>query len=210
MNEAEMKAAVDRAEGARIAHEWMRKNIRRFEPCQANSQLIGEWLKRNNLPLSEEHLDKAAEAIGHQLARAVGEPVTPPLAEPAAPTLDDVAPWPSGLAKLETPSDIKRISGERLQDLRRGPHGEALKRRLQAVQDGYRNQLAAPVVSQAVSPVADGLPPAPPGLDWSMYTTVADVEEMPRPDFRLLYHSKKYGEAFRQRILAIYATERGR
>jgi len=64
MNEAEMQQAVNRAEGARIVYEWMRRNMRRFEPCEANSKLIGEWLKQNSLPLSEENLDRAAEAIG--------------------------------------------------------------------------------------------------------------------------------------------------
>ena len=206
MNEQQMNAIVARAEGARIAHEWMRENIRRFEPCTANSNLIGEWLKRNNLPMSKENLDKAADAIGHQLARAVGEPVA---SVSATPTINDVAPIPAYFPRLEVPSDIHRISPERLKELRQGPHGEALKRRITALQQGYRNPVATPAVSQEVVSVDDGLPPAPPGLDWSMYTTVADIEEMPRPNFRLLYHSRKYGEAFRARIEAIYAAERG-
>jgi hypothetical protein len=202
MNEAEMQLVVARAEGARIAHEWARRNIRRFEPCEANSKLIGEWLKQNNLLLSEENLDRAAEAIGDRLARA---PVSVASTEP---TPNDVAPVPAYFPRLEVPGDIHRISPERLKQLRQGPHGENLKRRITALQHGFRNPVATPAVSQAVS-VDDGLPPTPPGLDWSMYATVADIEEMPRPNFRLLYHSKKYGEAFRARIEAIYANERG-
>jgi hypothetical protein len=207
MNEQEMQNVVARAEGARIAHEWARKNIRRFEPCQANSQLIGEWLQKNNLLLSEENLDKAADAIGDRLARATGEPVAPP----AGPTLDSVAPWPMRSVRLETPSDIKRISGERLQDLRRrGPHGEALKRRLQAIQDGYRNLVATPAVSQEVVSVDDGLPPVPAGIDPNTWpSTVGDIEAMDRTSFRLAYHSKRWGDSFRKRIEAIYAAERG-
>jgi hypothetical protein len=205
MNEAEMQLVVARAEGARIAHEWARKNIRRFEPCEANSKLIGEWLQQNHLPLSEENLDKAAEAIGDRLARAAGEPV----ALPPGPTLDSVAPWPSGLARLEVPSDINKIHHEKLKELRRGPHGEALKHRINALQAGLRNPVAAPAVSQAVS-VDDGLPPVPAGIDPNTWpSSVDDIEAMSRESFRLLYHSKKHGEAFRKRIEAIYAEERG-
>ncbi len=206
MNEAEMQKAVDRAEGARIAHEWMRRNIRRFEPCTANSKLISEWLQKNNLPLSEENLDKAADAIGDNLARAVGEPVASVSATPA---LNSVAPVPAYFPQLEVPSDIHRISSERLKELRRGPHGEALKRRIDALQQGYRNPVAAPVVSQAVS-VDDGFPPVPAGIDPNTWpSSVDDIKAMSRESFRLLYHSKKHGEAFRKRIEAIYANERG-
>jgi len=206
MNEAEMQQAVNRAEGARIVYEWMRRNMRRFEPCEANSKLIGEWLKQNSLPLSEENLDRAAEAIGDRLARA---PVSVASTEP---TLNDVAPIPSYFPKLEVPGDIHRISSERLKELRQGPHGEALKRRINALQQGYRNPVAAPesqAVSRAVS-IDDGLPPVPAGIDPSTWpSTVADIEAMPREPFRLLYHSRKHGEAFRKRIEAVYAVERG-
>ncbi len=205
MNEAEMQLVVARAEGARIAHEWARKNIRRFEPCEANSKLIGEWLEKNNLPLSEENLDKAADAIGDRLARATGGPVAPPPGQ----MLNDVAPIPTYFPRLEVPADIHRISGERLKELRRGPHGEALKRRIDALQQGYRNPVAAPVVSLAVS-VDDGLPPVPAGIDPNTWpSSVDDIEAMSRESFRLLYHSKKHGESFRKRIEAIYANERG-
>jgi len=174
--------------------------MRRFEPCTANSELIGEWLNKNHLPLSEENLDRAAEAIGDRLARA---PVSVASTEP---TLDSVAPWPVRSVKLEVSSDIQRISGERLKELRQGPHGEALKRRITALQKGFRNLAAATPESQAVSVVSndDGLPPIPVGLTgWP--STVSDIESMPRESFRLLYHSKKHGEAFRKRIEAIYA-----
>jgi hypothetical protein len=206
MNEAEMQLVVARAEGARIAHEWARKNIRRFEPCAANSKLIGEWLRKNNLSLSEENLDKAADAIGHQLARATGEPVAPP----PGPTLDSVAPWPSGLARLEVPSDINKIHHEKLKELRRGPHGDALKRRIDALQQGFRNPVATPAVLQTAISADDGLPPVPAGIDANTWpSSVDDIETMSRESFRLLYHSKKHGEAFRKRIEAIYAAERG-
>jgi hypothetical protein len=208
MNEAEMQLVVARAEGARIAHEWARKNIRRFEPCEANSKLIGEWLRKNNLPLSEENLDKAADAIGHRLARATGEPAA--TSEPATPTLNSVAPVPAYFPRLEVPADIHRISGERLKELRRGPYGEALKRRIDAIQQGYRNP-TAPVVAQTAFTIADdGLPPVPAGIDPNTWpSSVDDIDAMPRESFRLLYHSKKHGEAFRKRIEGIYAAERG-
>ena len=203
MNEAEMQLVVARAEGARIAHEWARKNIRRFEPCEANSKLIGEWLKQNNLPLSEENLDRAAEAIGDRLARA---PVSVASTEPA---LNDVAPVPAYFPRLEVPGDIHRISPERLKQLRQGPHGENLKRQITALQQGFRNPVATTLVSQAVT-IDDGLPPVPAGIDPKTWpSSVDDIETMSRESFRLLYHSKKHGEAFRKRIEAIYAAERG-
>jgi len=204
MTEAE-KAAIDRAEGARIAYEWMRKNIRRFEPCEANSNLVGEWLKKNNLPLTEENLDRAAEAIGDRLAQALVAP-----SEPTTPTLNGVAPIPSYFPRLEVPSDIHRISPERLRELRRGPHGESLKRRIDALQQGYRNPVVTTAVSQAAVSVDDGLPPVPAGIDPNTWpSTIDDIEAMSRESFRLLYHSKKHGEAFRKRLEAIYAAERG-
>lgn len=202
-----LQQEIARAEGARIVYEWMRKNIRLYEPCEANAQLIGEWLKKNNFPLSEENLDKAAEAIGDRLARAIGEPV----AVSAGPTLNSVAPVPAFFPKLEIPSDIHGISPERLKELRRGPHGEALKRRIDALQQGFRNPEAAsapPRLRELLRP-DDGLPPIPVGADASLWpTSIADVEGMSREQFRLLFHSKKFGEAFRKRIEAIYA-ERG-
>jgi hypothetical protein len=199
----ERKAAQESA----VAFRWMRLNPA-YHPCDANAGLMGAWLKENNLEFNENNLTRAATALEGKLvcAGAIGEPVAPP----PGPTLDSVAPWPMRSVRLETPSDIKRISGELLQDLRRGPHGEALKRRLQAIQDGYRNPVAAPAVSQEVVSVDDGLPPVPAGIDPNTWpSSVADIEAMPRESFRLLYHSRKHGEAFRKRIEAIYANERG-
>jgi len=209
MNEVEMQQATARAEGSRIAYEWMRKNIRRFEPCEANSKLIGEWLEKNNLSLSDQNLDRAAEAIGDQLARAASVPATP--APPAEPTLNSVAPVPAYFPRLEIPSDIARIHHEKLKGLRQGPHGEGLKRRINALQQGYRNAPVAAAPQAVSTPVEDGLPPIPVGADASLWpSTVDQITQMSRDQFRLLFHSKRFGEAFRKRIEAIYARERGR
>jgi hypothetical protein len=111
MNEVEMQQAVARAEGSRIAYEWMKKHIRDYEPCDSNSRLVGEWLEKNNLPLSEENLDRAAAAIGDRLARASATPATPvatPVASAEPP--DDLPPLPPSWFQIKTTADVNSMS----------------------------------------------------------------------------------------------------
>jgi hypothetical protein len=206
MNEVEMKAAVARAEGSRIAYEWMKRNLNRYAACEANSKLIEEWLVANNLPLSGENLDKAAEAIGDRLAHApITAPPTP--APPSEPTLDDVAPVPHWFPPMNSKADLAAIGNEKMKQLMYGPAKEAFKRRLDAIQNGVKPAPRPTAVPQAVAQAVthdDGLPPAPAGLDWSMFQSVQQINDMSRESFRVLYHSKAYGEAFRRRVDAIY------
>src|ERR1700719_4842709 len=125
----ERKAAQESA----VAFRWMRLNPT-FHPCDANAGLMGAWLKENNLEFTEDNLTRAATALEGRLVRAGTTPVAaPPL--PEKPTLNDIAgDPPSYFPRLEVPSDIARIHHERLKKLRQGPHGGALKRRIDAIQ----------------------------------------------------------------------------
>lgn len=201
---------IDEAREEAVAHRWMHKRMHDYHPCEANGRMIDEYLKSHNLSFTEEDLDRALVALGNRLAKP-SVAVAPPTvaAPPAEPTLDSVAPIPTWFPPMSSRADIARIHHEKYKRLLYGPHSEAFKRRLDAIQQGYQNAPTTPVApaTQTAPVVDDGLPPAPTGLTWA--STVREVNAMSREEFRALYHSKVYGDQFRKRVDAIYARERG-
>lgn len=69
--------AIAKAEGQRIAYSFMKKHTHDFNPCQANSDIIGKYLEENNLEFTEDNLEIALLAKEKELA---------PVIEPARPT----------------------------------------------------------------------------------------------------------------------------
>ncbi len=97
--EREAKIAEDAAKAhARIvADTWMEDHKEDFAPIMANSNIIGEWLQKQNPPLAftYENLERAYEACKNQIVkperRAISEPVpVTPVANP--PAVATVAP----------------------------------------------------------------------------------------------------------------------
>jgi hypothetical protein len=95
------QAAVER--GKVIGRIWMADHADDFYACDANSNLIGGWLKENNLVLSYENLDKAFEATRQRLAPVVSNP-QPAIETPAAPAPNVPAPAP--VAPVAVPPSI--------------------------------------------------------------------------------------------------------
>lgn len=195
-----------------VAHRFLRKHLKDIEPCIATSELLGEYLASHNMAFTEENLEIAADALGDSLARPSHQPAFQAPPPPAAPTLDDVAPIPSYFPPMNNNADIGQIPGELYKKLFFGPQAEKFKARIAAIQEGVpaatsTTQTAPVGTTRPVAAPDAGLPPAPAGLVWA--STVAELNAMPREEFRHLYHSQRYGEQFRKRIEAIYARERG-
>jgi len=100
--EREAKIAEDaaRAHARIIADTWMEDHKEDFAPIVANSNIVGDWLKSNNLPFTYDNLDKALIACKNQIVKperqAVSEPVpvTPVVNPPAVATVAPAAPAP--------------------------------------------------------------------------------------------------------------------
>lgn len=59
------KAAIEH--GRIIGQTWMEDHKHDFLPCDASTSILGKYLKDNNLVLSYDNLQKAFEAVKHQL-----------------------------------------------------------------------------------------------------------------------------------------------
>lgn len=188
---------------AGVIYAWLRHHIKDVDPCDANSGLLADWMIQHNLPFTHANLDIALVALGDKLAKPVVERTYFEQPVPAD-TLDTVAPIPSYMEPLNSQSDIRRISAENYKKFFFGPQAEKFKARIQSIQQGV--QPATSNTPQSTD--ASGLPPAPSGLTWA--STIDELNQMDRTDFRNLYHSQRYGAQFRARIEAIYARERGK
>ena len=195
---------------AGVIYAWLRHHIKDIDPCDANSGLLADWMVQHNLPFTHANLDIALVALGDKLAKPAAEQTYAPTPPPAAPTLVSVAPIPAYFPPMNSQSDIRKISSETYKKFFFGPQAEAFKARIAAIQQGVQpavQNATAPTAHQALD-AGSGLPPAPNGLVWA--STVAELNEMPREEFRNLFHSQRYGAMFRARIEAIYARERGK
>lgn len=98
--EAQIAEEAARAHGRIIADTWMTDHEEEFAPIIANSNILGDWLKANSLPLTYDNLEKAFAACKHQIQkperRAVSEPVpaAPVANPPASATVAPVASAP--------------------------------------------------------------------------------------------------------------------
>ncbi len=80
--EAEIARATARAQGKVIVDAWIADHKEDFQPCEANSNIIGAWLAANQLELSYENLELAFVANETRLAKPV--PQAPVVEAPAA------------------------------------------------------------------------------------------------------------------------------
>lgn len=65
--DARIAQEANMAHGRIIANTWMVDHKDDFVPCDASTNIIGEYLKANNLILSYDNLEKAFQAVKHQL-----------------------------------------------------------------------------------------------------------------------------------------------
>lgn len=65
--ETEIAKDAAKVQGKIIADTWMSDHKHDFQPCDASSKIIGDWLARNGREFSYENLELAFEATKHQL-----------------------------------------------------------------------------------------------------------------------------------------------
>ncbi len=110
--DAEIARATARAQGKVIAEAWMVDHKEDFQPCEANTNIIGAWLAANQLELSYENLELAFVANETRLAKPVLQaPVVevpaaaaanPPAAAPVAPAAQASSITPPAAVAAET------------------------------------------------------------------------------------------------------------
>jgi hypothetical protein len=94
-HEAEVKAR-----GKQIGYEFMQRHVKDFNPCKANSDLIGKYLEENQLEFTLDNLEIAFIALEHELA-----PVSVPASRVEVPPVDNPpVPVPQALPAVQHPS----------------------------------------------------------------------------------------------------------
>lgn len=91
--ERERKAqeAIEEAHGRSISYQFMRNHLNDFNPCQANSDILTEYIQNNNLEWTVDNLEIAFAATESQLA-----PPTRPAIPASVPAVDNPpAPAPA-------------------------------------------------------------------------------------------------------------------
>jgi hypothetical protein len=89
--------------GKIIGDIWMADHKEDFLPCKANSNIIGDWLKANNLELSYDNLEAAFMAEQKRLAKPEYRAAVEVFATPA-PNAPEVAPVAPVAPVVATPS----------------------------------------------------------------------------------------------------------
>jgi hypothetical protein len=94
------REAEAKAKGKQIGYEFMQRHVHDFNPCKANSELIGKFLEENNLEFTLDNLELAFVAKEHELA-----PVSVPASRVAVPPVDNPpATVPEALPAVQHPS----------------------------------------------------------------------------------------------------------
>jgi len=79
------REAEAKAKGKQIGFEFMQRHVKDFNPCKANSDLIGKYLEENQLEFTLDNLEIAFIALEHELAPVVvpaSRVEVPPVANP--------------------------------------------------------------------------------------------------------------------------------
>ena len=89
-----------KAQGQAIGYEFMKRHVHDFNPCKANSDLIGQWLEENNLEFTLDNLELALIAKENELA-----PVSVPARRvEVPPVVNPPATVPQALPAVQHPS----------------------------------------------------------------------------------------------------------
>jgi hypothetical protein len=90
--DAQIAQQTEFESGKIIGDIWMADHKEDFLPCQANSKIIGDWLKANNLRLSYDNLEAAFMAEQKRLAKPVHQAIVEEVSATPAPNAPVVAP----------------------------------------------------------------------------------------------------------------------
>jgi hypothetical protein len=90
--EAQIATETARQHGKAIADAWMTDHKEDFQPCEANSKIIGNWLQANTLGLTYENLELAFAATETQLAKPMYQAPVEEVSAPVASNAHAVAP----------------------------------------------------------------------------------------------------------------------
>jgi hypothetical protein len=94
------REATAKARGAQIGYEFRQRHISDFNPCKANSDLIGKYLEENQLEFTLDNLEIAYIALEHELA-----PVSVPASRvEVPPVVNPPATVPQALPAVQHPS----------------------------------------------------------------------------------------------------------
>ena len=77
------REAEEYARGQAVSYEFMKNHLHDFNPCQANSDILTEHMKENDLSWTVDNLEIAFAATESRLARPVSV-IVPPAANPPA------------------------------------------------------------------------------------------------------------------------------
>jgi hypothetical protein len=126
--------ATQAAKAERESYLFMKRHIHDFVPCEANSNILTQFIVANKLEWDQDSLDIAYEAEKSKLVKQ--DPAYRPQLEPQPTTQakDDLPPAPPGVTWPETKSQIQQMSQT---DYRREFHslktGAAFRARINAV-----------------------------------------------------------------------------
>jgi hypothetical protein len=94
------REAEAKAKGKQIGFEFMQRHVKDFNPCKANSDLIGKYLEENQLEFTLDNLEIAFIALEHELA-----PVVVPASRVEVPPVDNPpATVPQALPAVQHPA----------------------------------------------------------------------------------------------------------
>ena len=138
VTQEQLNRAIAEANGHRISLAWMQRHPWDFKPCQANSQILGDFIREHNLGWSEESLEKAFLACKTRMAKA--DP--PKLEEQSAEVQNDPFPlpkeWP-GEVPFQTRRDVLNMAPGIYRFWFHSPkHGAAFRARADAILKGGR------------------------------------------------------------------------
>jgi hypothetical protein len=109
---AKAREAEEKANGERVSYQFMKNHMSDFNPCEANAQIIGNYIKENNLAWTVDNLEIAFANVESQLAPREVPPTPQPVAVvqpvveiPAAPVVE-IPVAPVAVAPVVEPASV--------------------------------------------------------------------------------------------------------
>jgi hypothetical protein len=143
-NEEKLQQTIALAEEERVAFKFMRTHFHEYHPCDANANILKQWILEQGLRFNEQNLEMAFQATAGSLV-----PYRPTAQTPVAEALseeekeeqerqafiDSLPPLPKSWTQIVSAQDVHDLSAS---DYRRcyhaaPPHGPNFRRRVELI-----------------------------------------------------------------------------
>jgi hypothetical protein len=125
---AELAVKTAQAEEKKVAFEWMKNHLNDYDQTQENSAVLGDYLKKYNLPFTYLNLEQAfliCKSQGHRFKKG--------MPSPGQQSEDGLPPIPAYMPQFKTKKELDAIPLADFRKFYNGPDAFAFRKRVEFV-----------------------------------------------------------------------------